>query len=240
MRAAERRTQPTEQPVPPLYNGDRLTQAEFHRRYEASPPGFKAELIGGVVHMPSPLRFPHGDVHSKLGMALAVYESQTSGVKALDNATAILGEQSEPQPDLCLCILAEYGGRSRENARRYLEGPPELVAEVAHSSEAIDLHQKRDDYRQAGVLEYLVVCIEEDQLYWFDFQSDETITATGQGIFRSRVFPGLWLDGAAVLAANAARLIEVVGQGTASKGHAAFVRRLAKAHRRGSGREGMA
>jgi hypothetical protein len=32
---------------PLLHNGDRLTQPEFHRRYEAHPGKEKFELIGG-------------------------------------------------------------------------------------------------------------------------------------------------------------------------------------------------
>jgi len=43
--------------LPPLEPGDRLTRAEFERRYEAMPQGTKAELIEGAVHMPSPARF---------------------------------------------------------------------------------------------------------------------------------------------------------------------------------------
>jgi hypothetical protein len=40
--------------VPVLEPGDRLTQEEFERRYAAMPALKKAELIEGVVHMPSP------------------------------------------------------------------------------------------------------------------------------------------------------------------------------------------
>jgi Uma2 family endonuclease len=215
-----------ERSVPPLYAGDRLTQAEFHRRYEASLPHVKAELIGGVVYMPSPLRAPHGDVHAKLAMVLGLYEGGTRGTKAVDNATTILGEGSEPQPDLSLRILREYGGRARVNENKYLEGPPELVAEIAHSSAAIDLYQKRDDYLVGGVQEYLVVCLAERELSWFDFRDNSSIKPH-RGTHRSRIFPGLWVDGAALLEGDAARLIEVIQQGLASKAHAAFVKRLA-------------
>ena len=51
----------------PLENGDRLTRREFERRYAARPDIKKAELIEGVVHMPSPVRFAgHGEPHSLL------------------------------------------------------------------------------------------------------------------------------------------------------------------------------
>ncbi len=213
-------------PVPPLDAGDRLTQAEFHRRYEAAGPHVKAELIGGVVHVPSPLRVPHGLAHGKLSLVLGLYAASTPGAQVLDNATTILGEESEPQPDLSLRLLPEYGGRTRVNDKQYLAGPPELVVEVAHSSASIDLHQKREDYQKAGVREYLVVCVAEEELYWFDFRDGSSI-APHRGTHRSRIFPGLWIDRTALLADNAARLIEVVQQGLASKAHAAFVKRLA-------------
>ena len=49
--------------VPPLVEGQRLDQAEFHRRYEAMPPETRAELIDGVVFMPSPVGPEHGRDH---------------------------------------------------------------------------------------------------------------------------------------------------------------------------------
>jgi Uma2 family endonuclease len=215
-----------------LYNGDRMTQAEFHRRYEAYPEDVKFELIGGIVYMAAPLRRPHGTYHPELSAVLWLYTGGTPGVEVADNATTILGEESEPQPDLLLRLLTEFGGQSDVNDDEYLVGPPELVAEIAHSSRALDLHQKKDDYRQAGVLEYLVFCVEEKELHWFHFKSGRQITPDAQGIFRSRVFPGLWIDGAALAARHSARLMEVIQQGLASREHAAFVKRLQAARRK--------
>jgi hypothetical protein len=53
--------------VPSLRHGDRLTRDEFERRYSAMPAVKKAELIEGVVYMPSPVRaqghaYQHGDL----------------------------------------------------------------------------------------------------------------------------------------------------------------------------------
>ena len=59
MSTVERRTTATTA-SPPLADGQRLDQAEFMRRYELTPPGFTAELIGGIVHVASPLSSPHG------------------------------------------------------------------------------------------------------------------------------------------------------------------------------------
>jgi hypothetical protein len=220
--------------VPLLSNGDRMSQAEFHRRYEQYPEDVKFELIGGIVYMTSPLRRSHGNYHLKLALALELFASATPGVEGLDNATAILGEESEPQPDLALRIREKYGGRSRVNPDDYVEGPAELMAEVAYSTRAIDMNQKRVDYVRAGVIEYMVLCVEERELHWFDFRTGRPIRPNPQGISRSRVFPGLWIDNQALLDRNSARIIEVVHQGLASREHAAFVKRLEAARRRHS------
>ncbi|HVS36285.1 MAG TPA: Uma2 family endonuclease [Gemmataceae bacterium] len=225
-------TPPQQNGAPLLCNGDRMKQPEFHRRYEAYPEDVKFELVGGIVYMASPLRRPHGTYHITVSLALATYEAGTPGIEASDNATTILGEESEPQPDLALRILPECGGQSGVNEDEYYIGPPELVAEIAHSSRAIDMNQKREDYERAGVLEYIVLCVEEHQLHWFHFPSRRMIRPDRQGIARSRVFPGLWIDVPALLERDSPRLIAAVQQGLASPGHAAFVKRLEKARRR--------
>jgi Uma2 family endonuclease len=218
--------------VPPLRDGERLTQAEFHRRYKACPRHFKAELIGGIVYVASPVGDPHGTFHAELSGLLWYYKVGTPGTRLSDNTTTILGKRSEPQPDLALRILPEFGGQSRLNERQYVEGPPELVAEVAHSSRDIDLGPKRNDYQRAGVLEYLVLCVGDEDVQWFDFRRQRALKPNRQGIIRSRIFPGLWLDTAALWAGDSARLIAVVQQGLASRPHAAFVKRLEAARRR--------
>jgi Uma2 family endonuclease len=209
-----------------LYNGDRMTQPDFHRRYQAYPDHMKFELVEGVVYMASPLRRAHGKYHVLLAMLFGLYESETSGVEALDNATTILGEESEPQPDLALRILSAYGGRSSETKDDYVQGPPELIAEVAYSSRSMDMHQKWRDYRRAGVREYLVLCVEEAVLRWFRFKPDRELVADERGVYRSEEFPGLWIDSKAVLARNHARAARTLRKGLNSSNHAAFNRRL--------------
>jgi hypothetical protein len=215
-----------------LYNGDRLTQPEFHRRYEAMPEGVKAELIEGVVYMASALRRPHGTHHPELSLAFTVYKAFTPGVEVGDNMTAILGERSEPQPDLILRVESECGGQSRYNEKEYLVGAPELVAEIAHSSEAIDLGGKRREYRRAGAREYLVVCLRERAIHWFHFPSRRKYRPDRDGIWRSSVFPGLWLDEPALFARDSPRLMATVQRGLADPEHAAFVARLEAARGR--------
>jgi hypothetical protein len=217
--------------LPPLRAGERLTQTEFHRRYQPHPEKEKFELIGGVVHMASPLGESHGSSHSELAGAFVTYRAATPGTRTADNATSILGMRSEVQPDLLLRILPEYGGQAVVEGG-YIHGAPELIAEIADSSETVDLGVRRTDYQAAGVCEYLVVCLQQRQVRWFDFRRGNEIRATRQGVHRSRIFPGLWIDGAALLDGNASRLLAVVQQGIASTAHARFVQRVERERRR--------
>jgi Uma2 family endonuclease len=147
--------------APALTEGDCLDQPEFHRRYEAMPPGIKAELVDGIVHMPSPVSEDHGDYLSDMVFWLASYAAGTPGVKASGELTTILGRRSEPQPDATLRIRPEFGGQTSRD-RSYVRGAPELVVEIARTSLPFDLGPKRDDYERAGVREYLVRALDPD------------------------------------------------------------------------------
>jgi Uma2 family endonuclease len=214
-----------------LHTGDRMTREEFHRIYEQTPEHFRAELIGGIVYVASPLKRRHGTNHLPLGTLFFTYEGHTPGVESGDNTTILLGEEGEPQPDLFLRILPEYGGQSRTTADDYVEGAPELIAEVAHSSRAIDLHAKRDDYTRYGVLEYLVLSLRDRRLFWFDLRARQDLQPDADGVYRLRSFPGLWVHGEALLARDHRRLTATLEQGLATNEHADFVARLATARR---------
>ena len=214
---------------PPLENGDRLDQKTFHERYEAMPEGVKAELIGGIVYMASPLKPAHGRPHARLMTWLGTYEEATPGVESLDNTTMTLGDESEPQPDGCLLILPEYGGQTHQDEDENLIGSPEFIAEIASSTESIDLHGKRLDYERAGVREYMVAAVRQQRVFWWVRRRSKfkAHRADSDGVIRSVTFPGLWLDPQALLAGDLRRMLAVLRQGLASPEHAAFVRLLA-------------
>ncbi len=218
--------------VPLLANGDRMSQPEFHRRYLQYPEDVKFELVGGIVYMVSPLSLAHSNYDDEIGFVLGLYRRATPGTEALHNATAILGVESEPQPDLGLRIKPGYGGQSKTNDENLVDGAPELLVEIAFSRRSIAMHAKRADYERAGVVEYIVICVEEGELHWFDFSSGKEITPDRLGIAKSKVFPGLWLDVPALLAQDSARVREVAERGLASPAHGKFVRRLEAARRR--------
>ena len=215
--------------VPPLENGDVLTRAEFERRYEAMPHLKKAELIEGVVYVPSPVRHnAHSHPHIHLASWLGQYEASTPGVQAGDNGTVRLDLDNEPQPDALLFIDPACGGQARIGADDCIEGAPELVAEVASSSASYDLHVKLRVYRRNGVREYLVWRVLDHELDWFVLRAGqyERLPVDAEGLWRSEVFPGLWLDPAALLRGDLATVLAVVQRGLASPEHAAFVARL--------------
>jgi Uma2 family endonuclease len=213
-----------------LHSGDRMTREEFHRIYAAMPEDFKPELIGGIVYVASPLARPHGTNHLPLGTLFFAYEGMTPGVESGNNATVLLGEEGEPQPDLYLRVLPEWAGQSKTTAEECVAGAPELVAEIAYSTRSIDLHAKRADYTRNGVQEYLVLCLREKQLRWFDLRADRELQPDPDGVFRIRVFPGLWVHGEALIAKDYRRLMATLEAGLATPDHAAFAARLAAQH----------
>lgn len=210
-----------------LYSGDHLSQSEFHQRYEQHPEDCKFELINGMVYMASPQRLPHGRYATKLAGILNHYEMHTPGVEAANDSTVVLGPKSEPRPDLLLRVSPELGGNTKTEDD-YVCGGPELIIEIAHSTVAIDLHQKKDDYKRYGVAEYLVVCLEERQVCWFDLAGGRTGKLPSDGVLRSKRFPGLWIDTQALFLGDSRRMVQVLHEGLASSEHARFVRRLAK------------
>ena len=215
--------------VPPLENGDVLTRVEFERRYEAMPHLKKAELIEGVVYVPSPVRHSyHGHQHAHLMNWLGHYEAHTPGVEVSGNATVRLDLDNEPQPDVLLFIDPACGGQARIDADGYIEGAPELVAEVAASSASYDLHAKLRVYRRNGVREYIVWRVLDQEIDWFVLRAGqyERVPLDAEGLYRSEVFPGLWLDPAALLRGDLATVLAVVQRGLASPEHAAFATRL--------------
>jgi Uma2 family endonuclease len=220
---------PAREPVPPLRQGDRLTRAEFERRYEAMPGLKKAELIEGTVFMPSPVSIEkHSSPHAILVGWLVQYWAATPGVQVSVEGSVRLDPENMPQPDAFLMILPEHGGQARIDSDDYLEGAPELAVEVSASSVSYDLNEKRSVYCRCGVREYLVWRVPEGGLDWFVLREDhfERLEPDAAGIYRSERFPGLWLDAGALLRGDLRALFQALQAGLVSPEHAEFVIRL--------------
>jgi Uma2 family endonuclease len=219
-----------QQLLPPLGNGDRLTRPEFERRYNAMPHLRKAELIEGVVYMAAALRFKsHGQPHGNLMIWLGNYKVAIPGLEVAIEPTIRLDLDNAPQPDAVLLIEESSGGQARLSDDDYIEGAPELVAEIAASSAAIDLGAKKWAYRRNGVREYIVWQVFEQKLDWFYGQDGEyrLLPVDADGIIRSRVFPGLWLAVNDLLAGNMVSVLAGLQAGLATPEHAAFAQQLA-------------
>jgi Uma2 family endonuclease len=214
--------------IPSLEAGQRLRQPEFHARYHAMPARVRAELIGGVVFMPSPLGNPHGIVDAAVMLWLGTYKSRTPGIQVSHNVTTILDEDNEFQPDCWLRILPAKGGQTRD-VGKYVGGCPELVVEVAASSRSIDLGSKLAEYERAGALEYVVFALDPDEVFWYVRQNDRLVRvdAGPDGLYHSRTFPGLWLDPVALFSDDGLALLAALDRGLATDEHAGFLAPLA-------------
>jgi Uma2 family endonuclease len=210
-----------------LRNGDCMTQPEFHEAYERMPEGFRAELIDGTVYVCEPLGRSHGSHDNMLSTVMGVYRAASPGIEACNNASVILGMDDEVQPDVLLRILPNFNGQSQHTSGEpsYIKGAPELVAEIAYSSRSSDLHFKKRRYEVAGVIEYIVVCLDPLQMLWFDLRNQKSIAADDDGVFRSIVFPGLWINGPRLLNSEHS-VLDDLNRGLASPEHASFVKQL--------------
>ncbi len=210
----------------PLESGDHLDQATFHALYKKMPPGVRAELVGGVVYMPSPVSNSHAQPNADPVCCLGTYRAHTPGVGTSDNGTTVLGDDSEPQPDAFMRVA--LGGQTRLDDEGYVIGCPEMVCEVSNSSVSYDLHAKLRDYDRYGAVEYVAVIVRERRVAWFARTAAHLVEVSpdADGIHRSRAFPGFWLDPAALLRGDVARALQVLGQGLATPEHAAFAASL--------------
>ena len=216
-----------EQEAPPLAAGMRLTREEFFRRWDMHPEITKAELLGGIVYMPSPVSPEHGDSESDLGTWIGTYRVATPGTISGHNTTSLMLDDA-PQADINLRIALECGGRSWAEGRR-LHGAPELITEICLSSADYDLHVKFDLYEAIGVQEYLAILVERQEIRWHILVDGryQILPPDADGIRRSRVFRGLWLHGQALQQGDMPKVLAVLQTGLASPEHQAFVNLLA-------------
>ncbi|MDR5640057.1 Uma2 family endonuclease [Thermosynechococcus sp. PP42] len=204
----------------PLESGDRLTREEFEYRYEHSPHIKKAELINGVVFVASPIRVrKHAQPHGHMVVWLGTYATLMPSLMVCDNATVRLDDSNEVQPDVLLRLEESAGGQSRISADDYIEGAPELVIEIASSSAAYDLHDKKDLYCRFGVKEYLVWVVSEQAFYWYHREQGSYVQQQPdrEGVLRSQEFAGLWLNLPALLQGDMKKVMLTLQQGLSTR-----------------------
>ncbi|MBI5302904.1 MAG: Uma2 family endonuclease [Chloroflexi bacterium] len=219
--------------MPRLENGDRLTRPEFEMRYRAMPHIKKAELVEGVVYMPSPVHFAqHGKPHQIINGWLITYCASTPGVETADNVSVRLDAENEVQPDALLRLIE--GGTSQVTPDDFLTGAPELIVEIASTSAAYDLHDKKRVYRRNGVREYIVWQVHEVRVSWFVLREGEyrELAPDNKGVMHSAQFPGLRLNVNAMLKGDLAEVLAELRRGLKSAEHTNWAKRSARAVRR--------
>jgi Uma2 family endonuclease len=208
--------------------GDRLSLDEFLERWEQMPELKFAELIDGVVHMPSPVSIEHGDRDSQLNLLLGTYAMRTRVCAVGSNATWLM-VGSAPQPDIALRLLSEFGGRTTVS-RGLASGAPELVVEISHSSRSFDLGPKLALYQRAGITEYVVALLEEQRVEWriLEGASYRLLEADSSGVLKSVQFAGLWLNEPAFWQGDAAGMMATLEDGLRSEKCREFLSRTVK------------
>jgi Uma2 family endonuclease len=203
--------------------GDHLSREEFLAAWEEMPDLKFAELIDGVVYMPSPLSQQHGVYDQVLQFWVGFYATKCEFVEALTQATTLMSPNSAPQPDLSLRIPPEFGGEGGEQGG-LVTGAPELVVEVAKSSRAYDLGAKLRLYERSGVKEYVAALVREQRLEWRVLLQGryEPLSADSNGVYKSEVFPGLWLSEGAFWKRDRSSVLAVLEQGLQSPECAVF------------------
>lgn len=210
---------------PSLQNGDRLNFAAFSRRWQSMPSLKRAELLRGRVYMQAAVSAEfHGGPDNRIQTWLGTYAAHVDGVHAFTNATARCDDLNAPQPDGALCLDSRFGGRTRLDERGFLIGAPELVAEIAASSASYDLFDKLEVYEEFGVEEYVVWLAHEREIRWFRRRDSklQLQPAGADGISRSEVFAGLWLDAAAMVRGDMRRVLAALHEGLESPEHLSF------------------
>ncbi len=199
-------------PLAILENGDRLNRDEFEQRYTLSKIK-KAELIEGIVHVASPLRFtPHGKPHSNIITWLGTYQATIAGLEVGIEPTVRLDDDNEPQPD---AVLFRVDGNAKIDDDGYISGAPELIAEIAASTVSYDLHSKKRIYEINGVKEYIVWRTLERQIDWFVLENSKynKLEPDESGIIRSQEFTGLWLNVSAILSSDMSAVLKTLQTG---------------------------
>ena len=149
-----------------------------------------------------------------------MYSAATPGVEGGDNGSIRLDLDNMPQPDaFLLCPAGPTAVRSRFSEDDYVEGAPELVAEVASSS--VSYRPARQVPRlspQRGPRVHRLAGPATGRSTGSSSEKGNTSACRSapDGLTGARSFPGLWLDPAALIRGDSARR----GRGRAGPGHA--------------------
>lgn len=164
------------------------TVQDYHHLIEQGLlDGKKVELLDGNLMTMA----PEGPLHSYTTNTVADYLRQNlHGLALVREAHPITLSQSEPEPDIAIVLPPQ---------ERYKERHPQAddifwLIEIANSTQAYDLNDKKQIYAQEGISEYWVADLTNRQLFVFqapnngDYRLQQTHS---DSIIRSQAFPDI-------------------------------------------------
>jgi Uma2 family endonuclease len=107
-------------------------------------------------------------------------------------------------------------------------GSPEFVVEVDASSASYEMHSKLRVYQRNDVQEHLALLTYEQHAIWHTLAGGKyaPMRPEDDGVLRSQVFPGLWLNPQKLWSNDVSGLLAVLHEGLRSPEHAEFLTRL--------------
>lgn len=162
------------------------TVQDYHHLIEQGLlDGKKVELLdGNLVTMP-----PEGPLHSYTNNVSADYlRRNLQGLALVREAHPITLSCSEPEPDIAIAVPPD---------ERYKDRHPQVddifwLIEVANSTQAYDLNDKKQIYARDGIPEYWVADLTNRQLFVFREPKNEDYDLQqiySEGIIYSQAFP---------------------------------------------------
>ena len=176
--------------IPPLVAGQRLDRATLHERYEAMPPGVRAELIGGVIYMASSVRYHHGREH---GLAVAWsfhYERSTPGSRLWIMPRRCWTTSVSPSPT-CPCGSSRRPGGGRPSRAVSWPGRRNWSWRSRSPAASWTSAPRRRMTSGPGCSNIRSLALEPDEVYWHVLRDGryQAVPPGPDGLYRSGGVP---------------------------------------------------
>jgi Uma2 family endonuclease len=146
--------------IAPLPASHRFTVDDYHRMVESGvlKEDDRVELLNGEIIDTAPLSSQHNAQVMKL--ADLFYQHRKPAIQIMVQSSIRLNREAEPEPDMVLLP---------EREDRYIDALPTagdilLLVEVSSTTLAYDRSRKLPAYAQAGIREYWIVSLPDNQL----------------------------------------------------------------------------
>lgn len=173
-----------------------------------------------------------GELASSVSYWLCQYRRSTPCVESLGRVSIFLDPTTEIETTAAMWLTP--GADDRPRWQR-CEGVPELLVEVTATVHNKVFRRRLRVYEQSEIHELLVVTGDprDTALYARENGRFARVSPADDGSYRSRVFPGLWLDPSALFSDEWNEMAACLDRGMATEEHAAFVASSVEAGRTG-------